>query len=51
MIKYFFVHRKDQFWCCAASHNTDILPGKETHLADEKGQIKPMDYRTDKPYQ
>lgn len=42
----FFVHKKEQEWRCTAAHNTDIVPGKETHLADEAGKVSPVDYRS-----
>ena len=42
----FVVHRTDGQWRCASAHNTDIVPGKETHLADDAGRLRPVDYRT-----
>lgn len=33
-------------WRCAAAHNTDVVPGAETHIRDEAGSLRPADYRT-----
>lgn len=41
----FVVHRVDGPWSCASAHNTDIIPGKETHLMKD-GEIEAVDYRT-----
>ena len=40
----FIVHHTENGWSCAAAQNTDIVPGKETNLA-EGGEIKAADYR------
>lgn len=42
----FVVHRVDgeSPWSCASAHNTDIIPGKETHLMKD-GEIEAVDYR------
>jgi len=46
----FVVHRVDvddgrgETWSCASAHNTDIKPGKETHLMQD-GEIEAVDYR------
>lgn len=42
----FVVHRVDgdSSWSCASAHNTDIIPGKETHLMKD-GEIEAVDYR------
>lgn len=44
----FVVHRvdhdPDSSWSCASAHNTDIIPGKETHLMKD-GEIEAVDYR------
>ncbi|NBC25894.1 MAG: SgcJ/EcaC family oxidoreductase [Bacteroidetes bacterium] len=42
----FVVHRVDggNSWSCASAHNTDIIPGKETHLMRD-GEIEAVDYR------
>ncbi|HYE95984.1 MAG TPA: SgcJ/EcaC family oxidoreductase [Rubricoccaceae bacterium] len=41
----FVVHRTPEGWRCAAAHNTDVVPGVETHIADEAGRLRPVDYR------
>lgn len=42
----YVVHRVDgeSSWSCASAHNTDIIPGKETHLMKD-GEIEAVDYR------
>ena len=46
----FVVHRvetddgRGDTWSCASAHNTDIKPGKETHLMRD-GKIEAVDYR------
>lgn len=42
----FVVHRQQGQWYCASAHNTDVVPHMETHVMDEKGHLKPVDYRT-----
>ncbi|SMG20402.1 conserved hypothetical protein [Marivirga sericea] len=42
----FVVHQKeDGHWSCASAQNTDIVPGKETHIVDEDGSMEAVDYR------
>jgi uncharacterized protein (TIGR02246 family) len=41
----FVVHKTGENWTCASAQNTDIVPGKETHVRDEKGQLIAVDYR------
>ncbi|MDF9797720.1 uncharacterized protein (TIGR02246 family) [Catalinimonas alkaloidigena] len=41
----FVVHRSAQEWSVASAQNTDIIPNMETHVRDEYGQLKPVDYR------
>ncbi len=42
----FAVHQnKDGNWSCASAQNTDIVPGKETHIIDEDGNMEAVDYR------
>ena len=41
----FVVHRDNGDWRCAAAHNTDIVPGAETNVVDEDGQLKTASYR------
>ncbi len=42
----FVMGRQASGWICLAAHNTDIVPGKETNLADENGELTPVDYRS-----
>ncbi|WKK83031.2 SgcJ/EcaC family oxidoreductase [Marivirga arenosa] len=42
----FVVHQNEQgYWTCASAQNTDVVPGKETHIIDEEGNMKAVDYR------
>lgn len=41
----FVMHRAQGQWRCASAQNTDIVPNMETHVRDEKGQLKAADYR------
>lgn len=41
----FVVKRVGEKWLCAAAHNTDIVPGKETNIIDEEGRFRSVDYR------
>ncbi|GAB3165459.1 YybH family protein [Telluribacter humicola] len=41
----FVVHHQGGSWSCASAQNTDIIPNMETHVRDEKGNLKPVDYR------
>ena len=42
----FVVHQKEHGnWSCASAQNTDIVPGKETHIIDEKGNMSAGNYR------
>lgn len=41
----FVVHKKGEQWSCASAQNTDIVPGMETHVRDESGQLQAVDYR------
>lgn len=42
----FVVHQADEgkSWSCASAHNTDIKPGKETHIVRDS-EIEAVDYR------
>lgn len=42
----FVVHRSGAAWSCAAAHNTDVVPGTETNVADESGRLQSVDYRS-----
>ena len=41
----FVVHRTAGGWRCASAQNTDVVPGSETHVLDESGQLRAVDYR------
>ena len=41
----FVAVKRDGFWSCKSAHNTDIVPGVETNIVDEKGRMKPVSYR------
>ena len=41
----FVVRNNGSQWLCAAAHNTDIIPGKETNIVDETGTMQAVDYR------
>lgn len=40
----FVVHKSGDSWSCASAQNTDIVPGKETHIMNN-GKIEAVDYR------
>lgn len=40
----FVVQKKEVGWICISTHNTDIAPGKETHITDGYS-MTPIDYR------
>lgn len=39
------VEKRDKGWVCVSAHNTDQVPGKETNIVDEEGNIQSVDYR------
>lgn len=41
----FVIEKKEQGWVCVSAHNTDVVPGKETNLIGENGEMKSVDYR------
>jgi uncharacterized protein (TIGR02246 family) len=41
----FVARRGPEGWLCASAHNTDIVPGMETHVRSEDGQLRAVDYR------
>ena len=41
----FVVQKSGNEWRCSSAQNTDIIPNKETHVRDEKGNLIPVDYR------
>jgi len=45
----FVAHRTPDGWRCAAAHNTDVVPGAETNVVDEAGQLHGADYRVPDP--
>lgn len=44
----FVVQQTGAGWLCVSAHNTDIVPGMETHLVDEVGNMRAVDYRVQK---
>ncbi len=42
----FVVHQTAAGWSCASAHNTDVSPNMETHVIDESGRLRPVDYRS-----
>ena len=41
----FVMEKTDRGWVCVSAHNTDVVPGKETNLIGEDGEMKAVDYR------
>ncbi|HEX5515521.1 MAG TPA: SgcJ/EcaC family oxidoreductase [Gammaproteobacteria bacterium] len=41
----FVVRRTPLGWRCVSAHNTDVIPGKETNIVDEQGQLSSVSYR------
>ena len=41
----FVVHRTGERWSCASAQNTDVVPGMETHVIDQSGRLRAVDYR------
>ncbi len=41
----FVVHRTGEGWLCVSAQNTDIVPGAETYIRTERGELVPADYR------
>ncbi|OJJ16329.1 DUF4440 domain-containing protein [marine bacterium AO1-C] len=41
----FVAQKMPDGWVCVSAHNTDIIPGKETNIVDESGNITSVDYR------
>lgn len=41
----FLVQKFDEHWLCVSAHNTDIVPGAETNIIDEKGNFNSISYR------
>lgn len=43
---FIFVLRKHgDHWLCLSAQNTDIVPGAETHIRNEQGELAAADYR------
>jgi len=40
----FVVHKSGDSWSCASAQNTDIVPGKETHIVRD-AEFEAVDYR------
>ena len=43
----FVVRRTDDGWRCVAAQNTDVVPGAETNVIDDQGQMRSVSYRSD----
>lgn len=41
----FVMRRAPDGWRCASAHNTDVVPGAETHVRDADGALRAADYR------
>ncbi len=41
----YVLEKQGQKWLCCSAQNTDIVPGRETHIATESGELKAVDYR------
>ncbi|WP_263809146.1 YybH family protein [Salinibacter sp.] len=42
----FVVRRTDDDWRCVAAQNTDVVPGAETNVIDDQGQMRSVSYRS-----
>lgn len=42
----FVVHRGPDGWSCASAQNTDIVPGMETNIISDDGQLRSVNYRS-----
>lgn len=45
----FVVQKSAKEWLCVAAQNTDIVPGMETHVRDEQGKLKAVNYGKSQP--
>jgi len=45
----FVVQKLEEEWKCISAHNTDIVPGAETYVIDEGGQIISKSHRKKEP--
>jgi uncharacterized protein (TIGR02246 family) len=41
----FVARRTEEGWRCASAHNTDVVPGMETHVIGEDGRLRSANYR------
>jgi hypothetical protein len=41
----FVGHRGPDGWNCASAQNADIIPGMETNIIGDDGQLRSVDYR------
>jgi hypothetical protein len=41
----FVIQRTTEGWRCASAHNTDVVPGTETNVVDDQGQLRSVTYR------
>ena len=41
----FVARLTSQGWMCASAHNTDVIPGAETNIVTESGEVRAVDYR------
>ncbi|MFP8489889.1 hypothetical protein ACKGJO_12440 [Gracilimonas sp. Q87] len=41
----FVVKKEDDKWLCESTHNTDMIPGAETNLKDDKSNLRSVNYR------
>ncbi len=41
----FVMRRGPDGWRCASAHNTDVVPGAETHVRDAEGVLHSADYQ------
>ncbi len=42
----FVAQKTKEGWKCVAAHNTDIVPGAETNIVNEDGQVNSISYRS-----
>ncbi len=48
-IMSFVVHHTTDGWRCASAHNTDVVPGSETNVVDDRGALRRVSYRDGRP--
>ncbi len=42
----FVLQKQTEGWICVSAQNTDIVPGKETNIINEVGELESVDYRS-----